>query len=328
MNLLITSVGIRTYLVKAFNEAMSSGNVYTADCGKYTPGFFTSKKSFIIPRASTSNYIPTLLNLCQKHSIATIISLNDLELLTLAKNKHLFKDEGIDIVVSNDQIIEMCMDKMLTYSKLKEKKISCPVTVNSFTKAMDLLNNKKLSFPLIVKPRFGSASNGIDIVNNKMELKRSSKRNDIVIQEMLHGDEFGVDVFTDRYGSPISIYIKRKIKMRAGETDKAISVHNEVITASILKLIRNFEFVGPCDIDVFATENTCSILEINPRFGGGYPLSHSIGANFPEKVLRMSRGEDIKSDLEEKYPENIVMMKDIGVLIKKDADFNNFKNLS
>ena len=181
---------------------------------------------------------------------------------------------------------------------------------------MEKIKEGDLKLPLLLKPRKGSAGIGIKKVYNVKELQNEfDNKKDVIIQEFIKGDEYGADVFNNSKLIPVAIFVKKKIKMRAGETDKAISVYDEKMIEFIRDVAKKLGFYGPADIDLFKRNNEYSITDINPRFGGGYPLSHALGADFPSKIISLIN----KGKLQAKYsgyPENVLMMKQYEIVIK------------
>lgn len=318
MNILVTSVGIRGYLIKYFRKALKNkGKIFAADFNRYAPALYDADNYFLLPDISEKNYINELFKICLTNDIKGIISLNDIELPILAQFKNKFLEKGIKLIVSNSKVIDICYDKYSTYKFLKENKFPFPKTFISLDETLEEIKAKTIKFPLLVKPRKGSASLGIKKIFNIKELqdKFKEKENEI-IQEFIQCDEYGIDVFCNSNLLPVSIFAKRKIKMRAGETDKAITIYDKKMIEFIKKLIKTLGLYGPGDIDLFKCRNKYMVIDINPRFGGGYPLSHAIGAVFPEKVIKLINEEQLQSDLK-RYPDGVVMMKQYEIVIKK-----------
>ena len=317
MNILITSVGIRGYLIKYFRKALKNkGKIFAADCNRYAPALYDADNYFILPNVLEKNYINELFKICLTNDIKGIISLNDIELPILAQFKNKFLEKGIKLIVSNPKVIDVCYDKYSTYRFLKENNFPFPKTFISLDEALMEIKAKTIKFPLLVKPQKGSASLGIKKVFNIKELQNGfNEKGNVIIQEFFQGDEYGIDVFCNSNLLPVSIFAKRKIKMRAGETDKAITVYDLKMIEFIDSLIRKLGLYGPGDMDLFKCGNKYIVIEINPRFGGGYPLSHAVGAVFPEKVIKLINEEQLQPDLI-RYPDNVVMMKQYEIVIK------------
>ncbi|MBG9985127.1 ATP-grasp domain-containing protein [Aerococcaceae bacterium DSM 111022] len=179
------------------------------------------------------------------------------------------------------------------------------------------LEKEVIDFPVFVKPYNGSASININKVNSKDELDLLfSKFDNLMIQEYMDGTEYGVDVYIDMISNePVSIFIKEKIKMRAGETDKSVSVKDEKLLNLIQKFLKVSDYKGIIDIDVFKVNNKYYISEVNPRFGGGYPHAFECGVNIPRNILNNLKG--MKNEkLFSNYTDNITMMKFNDLIIR------------
>ena len=143
------------------------------------------------------------------------------------------------------------------------------------------IDNKVIAYPVFVKPAKGSASIAISKVYDKENIELLLAHNqELMIQEYLDGQEIGVDVYIDMIsGEVVSIFAKKKIKMRAGETDKAVSFKDEKLFELIKKFVSEAGYRGQIDIDVFDVKGEYYISEVNPRFGGGYPHAYESGVN-------------------------------------------------
>lgn len=323
MNILITSVGRRGYLVKYFKQALKDkGKIFATDCSKCAPALYDADNYFIVPKVLDENYSDEIIDICKKNNISGVISTNDIELPVLAENKNKFLKEEINAIVSNQKVIDICYDKYKTFLFLKENNFLTPRTFISILGAKKALEAGDVRFPLLIKPRKGSASVGIQKVESEQELQNvfSSARD--IIQEYVIGDEYGVDFFNNAEKIPVAIFAKKKLVMRSGETDKAISVYDKNLIKLIERLAIKMGPYGPMDADLFKRGDDYLIMEINPRFGGGYPLSHALGANFPNMVVSLINKDKLKPSYRE-YPNNVLMMKQYEIIIKKIK--NNIK---
>lgn len=305
MNLLFTCSGRRHYLLNYFKEALGErGLVIAIDSQSTAPSFAAADLAFQVPSIYDPEYLDKLKEIIKSYQIKAVIPLNDLELPLLSRNKEELESLGARLIVSNPEFINTCSDKWATFQYLKKLKIATP---KSFLKISDTLksNSKgKICFPLIVKPRWGSGSFGIEIVDNELELqlafellkirlKKSFLKNmnsnnvdeAIIIQEKLIGDEYGMDIVNDLNGEFQSCFAREKLAMRSGETDKAKTIVDRKFT-DIAKMISiNSKHLGLMDVDFFIKDDIVHILELNPRFGGGYPFTHEAGANVAAMYL-------------------------------------------
>lgn len=317
MNILLTSVGRRTYMVDYFKSALKGiGKVYASN-SVMTYSMEKADGWFVSPMIYDESYIDGLINFCHTNNISAIISLFDIDLPILAKHHTLFNEKGIRLIVSSERVTQICNDKWETFQFLKKMSLLQPKTYISIEIAINEIHNKYLSFPLILKPRWGMGSIGIYEVEDLEELtifyKKLKKKifetylkyesnadieHCILIQEKIHGQEFGLDVFNDLTGSLATVVAKRKIAMRAGETDIAEIVENSIFFDIAETISKNLRHIANLDIDVFLLPNNdISVLEMNCRFGGQYPFSHLAGVDFPKQIIKWLLNEDTDKNL-------------------------------
>ncbi|HHV26588.1 MAG TPA: ATP-grasp domain-containing protein [Tissierellia bacterium] len=320
INILITSVGRRTQLLKYFKKELKEiGNLVVADCSNLAPGLYIADKHYIVPRINDPNYINIIKDICKEEEITAILSLIDPELSLLAKHSKEFKDIGVTAIVSPREVCELWLDKYDTSIFCHDNGFKFPKTYNTFIDFENALKNKEIDFPVFIKPQKGSASLNINKANNMKQAKiifESSE--DMIIQEFLNGQELGIDVYVDMISRKVvSIFIKEKTVMRAGETDKGRSIKSNTLFKTIEELVTKAGLIGPIDVDVFDVNGEYYISEINPRFGGGYPLAYECGVNFPKYIINNLKGIENQPEIG-KYEENVYMMKHDTLIIKKD----------
>ncbi len=318
MNILILSAGTRDKVVQYFKkEAGENGKIVATDCSNLAPAVYDADKFYLVPRITAPGYLDTILDICKKEEIDGVFSLIDPELSMLAKEKDKFLAVGTTPIISPYDLVETCFDKYKMYQMLQEMKIptgKCYVEKEAFFEAVD---KGDISYPVFVKPVKGSASININKVNSKAEVDLLfTLYNDLMVQEYMDGQEYGADVYIDMItGKCTSIFIKKKIKMRAGETDKSVSVKDEKLFAMLQDFVERCGFRGMIDIDIFDINGTYYISEVNPRFGGGYPHAYACGVNMPKQVLTNLAGKANENIIGE-YKENICMMKYNEISIK------------
>jgi carbamoyl-phosphate synthase large subunit len=298
MNILICSVGRRVKLVEYFREACNkiNGKVVATDCDSTAAALYYADENEIVPRIDDPEYISVVKHLCRKYEINAILSLIDPELSLLAKHKDEFEKEGVTVIVSNKDVVEICYDKYLTYQFLRDNNLPFVPTYTDINQVIEEIQNQTMKFPLIVKPKNGSASIGITKVHTvkEIELLREESQ-ELVIQPFIKGEEYGIDCYVDIISKEtISIFLKRKLRMRGGETDKSVSVKDPELKELIERLINTLHPLGPIDIDCFKTKNGYVISEINPRFGGGYLHAYEAGENFVKYIINNVSGNKNK----------------------------------
>jgi carbamoyl-phosphate synthase large subunit len=213
-------------------------------------------------------------------------------------------------MVASPQVIDLCFDKFATCHFLQQNHLPAPQTYICLETAKAALQSGALSFPLVVKPRWGSGSLGIEYVQDWDELELAyryvykavmrsllaeasgaDREHCVLIQQRLLGQEYGLDIVNDLAGNPVTTWAKQKLAMRAGETDRAVTVNRADLCQLGQRLGQALGHWGNLDCDVILTPQGPTVLELNPRFGGGYPFSHMAGANLPAALLAWVRGE-------------------------------------
>lgn len=311
MNILFTCAGRRTYLLKYFKEQLGSDGIIVAtDMQLSAPALTAADVKIQVPAVYADDYVERTLDICKQHNIKAVICLNDLELPILAENKHRFEAIGATPIVSSKEVIDICFDKYRTAQYIESIGLKSPKTFVNYKFAVDALKSGELSFPLVLKPRWGSGSIGIEFVNDfeeladvyasllkkikKTILATASQGNEyILIQEKIEGQEYGMDVMNDLNGNNRGVSVKKKLAMRAGETDKAQTVDNSVIREIGRTLGDNLKHIGNLDVDVFEKDGNYYVLELNPRFGGGFPFSYEAGVNMPKAIIEWINGNEI-----------------------------------
>lgn len=316
MNLLLTSVGRRTYLVRYFQNALEHEGKVFASNSEMTYAMSQADGYVITPPIYNKEYIPFLIDYCKANQINAILSCFDIDIPVLASHKKEFNEAGIQLVVSDYKPAEICNDKWLTFNKLKEMGIHTPETFIDINIVKQRLAENKLHFPLIMKPRWGMGSIGVMIIENIEELdvfyaklhrdifntylKYESQIDTdkcIVVQEMIKGQEYGLDILNDLNGEFVTIIAKKKIAMRAGETDIAEIIDSKDFWDVGKKLSEHLRHIGNLDADCFVNEDgEISVLELNCRFGGQYPFSHLSGADFPKQIIEWLKGNPTRQE--------------------------------
>lgn len=319
MNILILSAGTRNKLVQYFKKAVGKrGKVIAADMSTLAPALYEADTFYIVPKITDAHYINAILDICVKENINGVLSLIDPELSLLAANINRFHDIGTVFVGSPLELCERALNKMQMFYWLKQNGYNCAKSYDRKEEFYEALNSGLISFPVFVKPIRGSASLSVCKVDNSETLNMIFKNtNELMIQEYLKGQEIGADVYIDLISHEVvSIFTKKKILMRAGETDKAVSFKDQKLFELIEKFALESGWRGPIDIDIFDVNGTYYISEVNPRFGGGYPHAHECGCNHIKLILNNLAGIANEKQIG-KYEENIYMMKYSEIAIQR-----------
>ncbi|WP_282041727.1 ATP-grasp domain-containing protein [Halomonas alimentaria] len=310
MNIMLTSAGRRNYLLRYFRDSLGGrGRVLAADCSEHAAALQEADEAFVVPSVNAPGYVEGLLELCLAQGVGLLFSLNDHELPILAAAREQFQAQGVQIVVSPPEVISLAADKLMTARFLKEAGLGTPVTYASLEEAIRGLDGGEVVFPLVVKPRWGTASLGIDVVDDLEQLRLAWRYGQLrlpklglgsgtregaglMIQERLPGQEYGLDIVNDLNGRYRATFIKRKLAMRGGETDKAVTVSRPDLREVGRRIGEALGHVGNLDCDLFVHGESCFVLELNPRFGGGYPFSAEAGADLPGALMAWAEGRE------------------------------------
>ena len=231
MNLLILSAGTRNKVVQYFKkECGENDRIIATDCSNLAPAVYDADKFYLVPRINHPDYLNIILDICKKESVNGVLSLIDPELSLIAKHRDEFAAVGTTVIVPDYDLVEICFDKYKMYQKLLELGIptgKCYMTKEEFYADKE---NGVIAYPVFVKPVKGSASMHINKVTSDEELEvLFDLYDDLMIQEFMDGQEYGADVYIDMITGKVStMFVKKKIKMRAGETDKSVSVKDEI----------------------------------------------------------------------------------------------------
>ena len=316
MNILFTCAGRRTYLLKYFKGNMlPEDKVIATDMQLTAPALQVADVKLQVPAVYVNDYIDRTLTICKEQKIDALISLNDLELPILAEQKKKFEEIGVKVIVSDPKVIDIAFDKYKTAQWVESLGLKAPKTFVRLEEAKAALASGDICFPLFLKPRWGSGSIGLETVEDMEELdivygllfKKIKKTilatasvgdEYIMIQEKLTGNEYGLDIMNDLEGNNVAVSVKQKLAMRAGETDKAITVDLPEVREMGATIGRNLKHIGNLDVDIMQRANgDYCVLELNPRFGGGFPFSYEAGVNLPKALLMWLRGEKVDASM-------------------------------
>ena len=324
INILVLSAGTRNKIVQYFKNTLTApdgtrlGKVIATDMSSLAPAIYEADKYYIVPRMTDPGYLDVILDICRKENITGVLSLIDPELSLLAEHEEEFKTLGVTVIGSSYALCEMSLDKFQMFQWLVEHGYKCARSYMDKEQFYADVETGTISYPVFVKPVRGSASIAISKVHDRetVELLLSHEE-DLMIQEFLDGQEIGADVYIDMLsGEVVSIFTKKKIKMRAGETDKSTSFKDEKLFALIEEFVKTAGYRGQIDIDIFDVDGDYYISEVNPRFGGGYPHAYECGVDHMKLIVNNIAG--VVNDRQiGKYDENICMMKYNEVSVRR-----------
>ena len=265
MNVLILAAGTRNKIVQYFRRAIGNNGVVVAtDASKLGPAIYDADKYYIVPAITTPGYIELILKICRDEHINGVLSLIDPELSLLAANEKKFRAIGTTVIGSSFNLCEMALDKMQMYEWLTKHRYNCAKSWKDKNEFYKVVEKGEVSYPVFVKPYRGSASISISKAYDKETVDLLfAHEDDLMIQEFLNGQEIGADVYIDMIsGEVVSIFTKKKIKMRAGETDKAVSFKDPVLFELIEQFVQEAGYLGQIDIDIFEINGNYYIINI------------------------------------------------------------------
>lgn len=294
MKILFTCVGKRVELLQAFKAASEnlgvSLQIIGTDITDTAPALFFCDKRYIVCKIWEPEYIHQLLSICIDNQIDALIPTIDTDLLILSQHKAEFAQVGTRVIVSDEEKIRICRDKRITADYLQSIGLKSPHPVDDYTKYT-------AGYPAFIKPKDGSSSIYAYKVDNASELKAYAEQvPDYIIQPFIDGTEYTVDVFCDLDGNPIYITPRIRIAVRAGEVLKTKLCQDKQIEDEIRTLISAYRPCGAITVQLIRQKDTSDdyYIEINPRFGGGVPLSMKAGADSATAMLRLLNGETIR----------------------------------
>jgi len=311
LNVLFTCIGRRVSLLESFRRAAKrlkiNAKLLGTDATDLSPALQLCDRQFNVKPTTHTGYIKQLLSIVQTSKVNLLVPTVDLDLKLLAQNKPQFASLGCRVLVSAPPVIDICQDKRKTYKFLLKNDFDTAVTMS----VRSALSKKKIKWPLFVKPWDGYAGIGNAVVNNRKELLFYSKRiPNAICQELVEGTEFTCDVYVDFAMQVRCVVPRKRIEVRAGEVSKGQVVKNTGIMSEAATLVEKLG-AGPgvITLQLFLTgKDNIKFIEINPRFGGGAPLSIKAGADFPKWILQELTGKkpNIRPD---GFKDNLVMLR-------------------
>ena len=293
IRILITGVGRRVELIQAFRQAALHLNMhlklYGADMTGLAPALIYCDYTRKVCAMNDPQYIQQLIEICVVDKIDLVIPTIDTDLLVLSQNKEKFDKIGVNVLISKPDKILICRDKNNTGAFFESCGLKSPRTFNNYMEYEG-------PYPCFIKPKDGSSSINAFKVNNKEELEiYAGQIKDYIIQPFISGKEFTIDIFCDFDGNPVYITPRERIQVRAGEVLKTKICMDQVMIREAEKICEKFSPCGPMAVQLIRDNKTGDdfFIEINPRYGGGSPLSMKAGARSAEAILKLVSGEAV-----------------------------------
>ncbi len=323
-NILFTSAGRRVSLLRCFRNALNEldlkGRLITADVRGDAAAHWVSDVQESVPPITSPEYLPALQQICERHEISLLIPLIDPEFSLLAPHSAHFAQLGCKLLVSSLDTCELCLDKRKTAAFFLGAGVSTP---RLYT-LEETLADTSLPYPLMVKPVDGSSSIGATKANNSEEVRFFSQyvRN-ALIQEFVSGEEYTLDILLDFAGKALCVVPRLRIETRAGEISKGRTVKNRALMEAGKTLAEALSGgLGAITFQLFLTaDQQIKFIEINPRFGGGFPLAAAAGANFPKWIIEMALNKPSSAAFDA-WQDGLVMLRyDEAFFFKEPCHF-------
>jgi carbamoyl-phosphate synthase large subunit len=320
---MLSASGRRVALLKILRDSLKrlgvSGKVLATDVTKTSPAFHLGDDQTLVPPYRQPECLETLLKVCQEHEIKLIVPTIDPDLPFYAKHAEAFNAIGTKIVISSDATIAIGRDKQRTHDWLTQNNLP---TVKQCSPEHALANPEAWAYPLFVKPIAGSASIGATAVRDEAELVYSTREGGYIVQQLATGDEYTVDLYIDPQGQCRCAVPRKRLETRAGEVSKGMTVRCEPVIELAKQVAAALPGAyGVLNVQIIHNPDTDSmnIIEINPRFGGGHPLSDAAGATMVEWVIQDSLGLSNEAS-EDCWDDGLIMLRyDDAVFVSKEA---------
>lgn len=306
INVLVLSAGRRVELIKCFRNAAEelglSSKIVAADLTNTAPAIYFADKYYLIPRIGADNYLEEIISICNKDDIALVVPTIDTELLILAQNKDYIETRtNARVLISDLPVIEICRDKIKSQEFFEANRFGAPKRITD-------IYSDNIEYPVFIKPLDGSSSINAFRVNNQRELEFFTSYIDKpIIQEMMFGEEYTVDVFLDFDGEIITVVPRRRLATRSGEIAKGRIVKDREIIADVTRLVHILKPIGHITVQCMKTDEGIQYIEINPRFGGGAPMAIRAGADSCKNLYRLLMGDTLCYN--EDYKENVTFLR-------------------
>lgn len=293
INILFEASGRRVSLVRAFRKALDAagipGKTIAANADRRAAALYVADVAEIVPRISAPDYVQALLGLCRKHEAALVVPLIDPALPVLAARAAEFAGVGTRLMVSSPETIAIGANKVATGAFFRENGFRTPHVLNE----KEIAGLGPTDFPIFAKPAEGSSSIGAGVVRTAEELRvRRAADPSLVVMELVKGEEYTIDVYVDFHGVPRCAVPRLRLETRAGEISKGVTVRDEALIALSLDVAHKLPgAIGCLTLQAFkVADGGYVFIEINPRYGGGFPLSWHAGADYPRWMIEEAAG--------------------------------------
>lgn len=319
-SVLLTSGGRRVALVREFQAALRAlgvpGRVLVADLRRNAAAFHAADAGVLVPRVTSPEYVPHLLALCEREGVRMVVPLIDTELHLLAPHREAFAAKGVTLVVSSPATTELSLDKRSTRDFFLAHGFDTPAVLD----AAAILADPNARYPYFLKPSDGSCSVGATRIDDAELLAFHARHTaNAMVQEFVKGEEYTLDVLADLTGKVRCVVPRLRIETRAGEVSKGMTVKDPLLMDAGRRVVEALPgALGCMTVQLFLTaERAVKFIEINPRFGGGFPLAAAAGAKYPEWLIAWALGREPAVAMDA-WTDGLVMLRyDDAVFVQK-----------
>ncbi|WP_022683569.1 ATP-grasp domain-containing protein [Sphingobium bisphenolivorans] len=309
LRMMLSSAGRRVSLLRSFRESAAALDVdltiFASDLTpEWSPACVEADRAVGAPPADSAEFIPAMLDICEREHIGLIVPTIDTELVAYSEARDRFSALGCHVAVSDGALVRMARDKLATARFLASAGLPSPRTFS-----VEEVLSGEADLPLLAKPRHGSSSRGIMMVHDREQLRTLEEREPYILQELLHGREFTVNVYFDRDGQMHCAIAHERLRVRAGEVEKGVTLRDPALLDLAWQLGGALGGASGalCFQARMDADGRPSIFEINARFGGGYPLVHRAGAHFTRWLLEERLG--LTRTAHDRWQDNVLMLR-------------------
>ncbi|HOP74682.1 MAG TPA: ATP-grasp domain-containing protein [Bacillota bacterium] len=305
--ILFTAVGRRVGLIEAFRNSLKEKGIALRLIGVDPEPHLAPAAQFLdgiypVPKADDDRYIEVLSMLCESERVDVLIPLYEPEFLRLDAERDRFQAVGTRVLLSEGRVLRISLDKWETWQFFHRHHIKTPKTIK------DIHGLTAADMPVMTKPRFGMGSVGLRLVKRLEELEFLDDVQNMVFQHYVSGIEYTMDVLADFDGKVISVVPRERLMVRAGEVIKSRTVKRPDLMDQCKRIVEALGAIGPLNLQCIDTGNEVYWIEINPRFGGGVPLTIRAGVDYPYLIYRICTGQPVEPMLGE-FQDNLTMLR-------------------
>jgi carbamoyl-phosphate synthase large subunit len=321
-NVMISSAGRRVALLQTFRQSLANlgleGKLLAVDVQRLSAAFHAADAGFLVPRCTSDAFIPTMLELCKTHEVKLLVPTLDPELQPYAQHRAEFAAIGTTVAISSPQVVAIGSDKAQTHAWLVSQGFPAP---RQGDPQAVLANQDAWPWPLIAKPIQGSSSIGVVQVDSPEALRMATRSGEHIVQSIAPGKEYTVSVYVDRHGRCHCAVPRRRLEVRGGEVSKGMAVRIPEVQQLARAIAERLPGAyGVLNVQIFWDEKTgeLTVIELNARFGGGYPLAWQAGARYSQWLIEDLLGLPSTASWEG-WEDGLVMLRyDDAVFVKRE----------